>query len=513
MAKTKKTQKVYEATSTNAMDALAVNNTPGKRKINTWDWVKFGNSLTARQALMELFTNALGAILRAIAVLGMSNTVRRIAVDVIKYTDGFHYLVVKNSGAPADLNAVMNYGNSQQKTVVNQNGVGTKSAFSLFNRSNSHFWFYTKWNGVAAYIKAPYSEDMEILACDGSTPEATWTFEEWVVSAAIVRIDNPMLVPQLTEAILRKEASVAIRDLQLTVTFNGQDVFAEFPKGHCTKEDHLVDIVGEKVTIGYELYERKEDEGTVLYPNSMSVEGVHLFVNGVFATYEGVGLFKKSDSPDGKLYLKPHQSMNKYVVIVKITTPDNHKADLPFDNHKTVIKYDDSEVGCAYRAAIDKLVGTPFRKAYHEAQEKAMRAKFDEIMQKASKGLYVYQREFCCTPNGGKDSEYADAALGHKYLLNKNGTIKRKRAKKGQIGEALLDPTSLTTLVEFKKVPFTAKMVCGAMSYYMDCEENYGIKPNMLFVAEAFTPNALKRIEQYRAEGVEIELILLNEEA
>lgn len=436
--------------------------------VQTYSWERYGNIITdGIVALCEFTHNAYAA--------AMSQPMMRVSVDIEREPNGV-YLYVKNSGNPADIEKVLHYGRKNHGTPLNQFGTGFKTAASFFNPGNDGWEFFTNDNGTYLHVGAPYSNSMEIDEID------EWPFEYWVASCVRVRVDDESRLSGITAEELGYRYSKAIKDDGLVMTFNGQKVKAIEPKGGATSDSAIIDICGESVKFDYTLYTLGEDAANEkYYPMSIDGQGVYVFVNHCLAAKLGTKIIRASGK--GNSFLKAHPSMNGLIAVVDIETPSNHNADVPFVNCKDNINWQ-SNLGKAYRTAIDSLVGDHFRTAHDNALEVQRRSILNGFCQKLFDGVCEFQTECKLSSE-----------------LRADAVIARERDSRGRIK---LD--TIEKIVEYKKKKVTAEDVGQVLAYWAHLKVNYQKNAGILLVGSELTKSAQESIDLFgKVHGIQIE--------
>ena len=479
------TEKVYSATTKS-------NNSVIQRtqlKIQTQKFERIGNNITdGMNGALELIMNGFSACLVNRDQLGNQDEPMRVDVTITK-RKGVKYLYIKNSGAPANMKKLLDYGEANHDTQLNQFGTGFKSAISYFNPTNDGWAFYTTTGTQHFKVQAPYDTDMEVLEI------TKWPFESWVVSCVEIRIDDEEALSGLTKSNCGYHFAPAITEHGLNLTFNGYNVKAIEPKGcRTTKVNETVTVLGQDVMMqSYTHILGKESDGAEYFPMGVKGQGVYLYVNGCFAAHLGVNLIRKkanNDCADTGSYLQAHPVMNHLIAVVNIDTPANRSLDIPFNSNKTTIKWQ-SSIGKAYRQAIDERVGDFFREAYLAHLEAEQRKLIDTVCKKFGYRFMQYEREFCCTKSRTKEAKFADAAIGH------------EKDARGH-----LVPSKVETIVEFKSGKFKSNHVDEAIGYHTLCVRNHGINPDVILVGWGFEEEALGQIEYYRDRlGIRIDIM------
>ena len=458
----------------------------------TYKWKNFGmNVAEAIHALCELVHNAYAACI--------TSKEKRVYVDIL-VEDGDTFLYVKNSGNPADLARVLDYGNrdetiisNETRTKLNQNGTGFKTAASYFNPANNGWTFYTRHNNFCKFVEAPYSDTMEIKTA------TTWPFGDNIASVVKIKVDNPQKLENLKASDLGYYYSLAIEKDNLEILFNGEKVNPIFPKGASNSSTEMVDICGTPVQIDYTTYQLGYDQkDEPYYAMGQADQGVYVFVNHCLAIKSGLSLIKKKYG--GKTNMSMHHpSANGMIAIIDIIPPADRSKDVPFTNTKNNIDWHNS-IGRAYRDAINDLVGNFFRSRYENSHEAGRRRFLDYITSSVLSGIAHYNVEYAIS----KELK-ADAVIGTR--LNKKGKI---------------DPDSVLKIIEFKKDKVTSHHIGQLMSYYhaliWSYENNHPeidpdkiqeyYNPEIIIVGQTLLPEAEYRMKkEAKGHGVSIKFL------
>lgn len=475
--------------STNAASNI-ITTSPINVQIQKFD--RIGNNIPdGMNGAMELIMNGYSAGLVNRDQYGNINEPMHVDVSIVSRR-GVKYLYVKNSGITANLKKVLDYGEDNHDTQLNQFGTGFKSAASYFNPTNDGWAFYTT-NGTQHFkVQAPYQTEMEILEI------SEWPFEEWVVSCVEIRVDDESRLEGLTKENCGYYFAPAIINDGFHLTFNGRPVRAIMPKGHINNSVDAEEMVfGQMIRIQSSTHVvGRESDGAQFFPLGYEGQGVYLYINGCFASYLSVRCIRKKQCADANKggYLQPHPSMNALIAVVNIETPADHSLDVPFNNNKTTIKWQD-KIGKAYREIIDQRVGDFFRTAYASHLEREQRKLIDTVCKKFGAGFMEYECEFCCTKSRTKEAKFADAAIG---------TAKDERGH--------LVPSTVKTIVEFKPGKFRSNHVDEAIGYHALCYRNHNINPDVILVGWGFEDEALGQIQYYSERlGIRIDTLDMTE--
>lgn len=472
-------------------EALMPANTPGNHAIRTWNWKLYGNNTpNGLAALKEAVNNGIQYAILGRDVLHTAGPAR---VDVnTKHQDEDVYLEVLNSGAPADLLKMMHYGDSAQQSQLSQYGTGDKTFFSYFSPDGQCGIVYTKVNGRKTYIQLPYGDNMSIHECS----DEEWPFEDWVVTGLRVKVDDVKRLETITADALGMHYAPLLRT-GVNLFFNGVQVFAINPIGEKTPGYKSINIDEETIAhVDMMHYYLSEDTAHYMFPVGLEPHGSYIYVNGVFATHEGVKLFFKTPKCT-KTKMADHPYFNRLITVFNITTPANHKADVMFNSNKTEIKWNEG-YGPQYLAAINELAAQLYRDEYRRHAEVAQGNLYDaviaSVMKRRSGGII---RQFPCNKMKRKDPGglFADTAVC-------NGTLPNGKP----------DPSTVDTIYEYKAETFTSKHVGVVWNYWRAIKHHYGVKVAIVFIGEDFDPEALLAIQDLKEMGIDCDIISSNKD-
>jgi hypothetical protein len=453
-----------------------------KLPVKTYSWKAYGNNVPeAVIALNELVQNAIAAGLRT------GNSC--VSIEIKKELDGT-YIYVMNTGDPAEIKKVLDYGQSTQETALNQFGTGFKTAMSYFNPSNDAWEFWTRHGEHSLMAKAPYSDFMCIE-----------TFEQWpwgdkFVSCARVRVENESRLEGIDIDALGFRYALAI-EKGAKILFNGEKVYPIMPCGMTDGVNtEIIDFGNGMAKISYATYKvGLGAAGSRFYSNSQADQGVHLFVNGCFVKNLGTREVLKKYGDDKKIIgrppmLKEHPSMNGIIAVVNIETPHNHCGDIPFDNTKCNIKWDDTEAGKTYKAVINKCVGGDFRKAKGKGTERNIR---DMIRDTIVSLLAIHD-----------DNYKEEVALGNE--LRADAVICSE-----MLADGTPDLAKAIAIVEYKSQKISSKHIGQLVNYYSYICGVHGARPICYIAGKSITKDALDHIKrQNTVFGIDMRYLPIN---
>lgn len=421
------------------------------------------------------------------AIIGRETNgdIMRIAIDIVR-KETATFLYIKNSGCTADFAKVLNYGQKNYDTGLNQYGTGFKTAVSFFNPTNDGWKFYTKSGNNTLYISAPYCDLMYVNEYEG------WDFEEWAASCIEVRIDDETKLDGITAEEIGFRYAPAIKNDGLNITFNGEIVKPVEPNGCIVSAPSIKDapspagtkvfkINNEDVKITYAVYNLNDDAANDKYYHmGPSGQGVYLFVNHRFAKYLGTQVF-----PAGSGGLKEHPSMNHLVAVVDIETPRNHKADIPFINNKSEIQWN-LDIGKEYRKAIAYVASPFFKVAKSNATEAELRMWLDKHHARVLRGLGHYNVEYRIS------NMKIDAVIGKE--VDKNGKIV---------------PESITTIIEYKRGKVTNGDIGQAIGYFVQLRKYHEVDkkfPQVLILGTSMPAEVQESMDYYNKAMEEVNI-------
>lgn len=455
-------------------------------KVKTHKWARFGNNIpNPMNALLELIMNAFAACQEAQALGQLSIHNMRVDVELIEF-EGYAELRVLGAGIPIDWQKFLNYGDENHGTKLNQWGTGFKSAGGYFDPTNKNWAAYSKNGNHYEMVKAPYDSEMEVYGIE------KWPFAEWVNSAIVIRIAEPEKLEGLNALNCGFQCAFAIELNHLKLNFNGVPVTSVFPLGNYEIKKMIVNIGDEQMVWNYIQMRYPENaEGNEFYYPGLHTQGVFVNVNGFFVARVGATVIKKSTiaknaDHDKAKYMQDHPSLNHHLVVLNINTPQNRTFDVPFNNNKTTIKWQ-SNIGKAYRDAIDDKFGDFFRKQYENFLERMKRQFLDKFCGVAYKNIAYYETEYQIVPR--KTSLRCDAVVG----TQKNGDH--------------VTPESVIKIYEFKVGMTNVDHIYDAIKYYDAFARKYNVHPHIIFVGNALEDEAREVVDQYRARGMDIDCV------
>lgn len=276
------TIKSFPISTTSDIPAID-NNEVGEFHPKTFDWARYGNNITKPiQLVTEALTNGRSAIDQAIE-MGMVYDPRRIEFSHFRDTEGYLWWVCDNSGVPAPLARMMDYGVSTHARPENQHGTGSKTILSANNPEGNHWYIQTATASGKYYIEAPYSENMSVKKCVNEQPgaplgmpgdAAIWKADAWVSTRLAVRCDDECMFDSITMGLLNKHYTYMVA-ANYNIFWNGQRVTQSLPGGTRTGGKKQVVINGQNVMIEWDIYERhNKEEATAEYPISKDSHGM-----------------------------------------------------------------------------------------------------------------------------------------------------------------------------------------------------------------------------------------------
>ncbi len=446
--------------------------------VKTHSWITFGNQIVCKMAaLNELIQNAIAAILKYTILYHTDAGMRyfddnRIDVSIKEKKSGT-YLYVQNNGIVADISKVLNYGQLNRDTALNQHGTGFKTAASFFNPTNDGWAFYTRDAEHIYRVAAPYSTEMTI-------EEITeWPFADWATSCVEICVDSSIDMDGITTKELGFRYAYAIEN-GINLTLNNKIVRPVTPNSIFTEEGSFKEIInGETVMFSYRNC-IVTDENAEYYAKTEKDQGIYVFVNDCFVQNTGVSLIHKRKQGGGTL--TPHNSMNGMICTINITLPHNHNVNIPFANTKNAINW---EKATEIATIIDNRVGNPFYEAYKQHLEAVKRGVIDQVCKTFQhKELYWYQKEVK-VGNGVK----ADAVLYKER--NADGSI---------------NMNSIHTLIEFKPGKINGKDVGQAFNYLCNLDDCYPAPfgRRIMMIGRELTNDAKSTITRLTGLGFEI---------
>ena len=448
--------------------------------VTTHNWFNYGNQIICKfAALNEFIQNAISAIIQyTTGVAEKYFEENRIDVTIKKRKNGT-YLYVQNNGITADIQKVLNYGQLNRDTALNQHGTGFKTAASFFNPTNDGWAFYTRNDEHIYRVMAPYSTEMTIEEI------SEWPFADWAVTCIEIKVDNSINMDDITSKELGFRYAYAIAN-GINLTLNNKCVRPVNPKSYDMKTGSFEEIInGEVVKFDYETH-FVNDEKAAYYAKTEKDQGIYINVNDCFVQNTGVSLIHKR-SADGKRKLQStltsHNSMNGMICTVNITMPHNHKVNMPFANTKNAINWEKAE---EIANIIDDKIGSPFRDKYMEHIEAQKRKGIDSVCEMFQhKELYYYAKE---VPVGNKVK--ADAVFYKNQ--NKDGSI---------------DMNSIHTIVEFKPRNMTGAYVMQALNYLFNLDACHPapFSRRIMLIGTKLTDDAKVAMKRIRDMGIEIE--------
>lgn len=445
--------------------------------VTTHSWFAYGNQIVCKfAALNEIIQNAISAIIQySDGVTEKYFEENRIDVTIKKKGT---YLLVQNNGITANIQKVLNYGQLNRDTALNQHGTGFKTAASFFNPTNDGWAFYTRDAEHIYRVKAPYSTEMTIEEI------SEWPFADWAVTCVEIKVDESINMDDITSKELGFRYAYAIKN-GINLTLNNKSVRPTTPKSYDMKAGSFEETInGEVVKFDYESH-FVNDEKAEYYAKTEKDQGIYVNVNDCFVQNTGVSLIHKRGTDGKKLKstLTSHNSMNGMVCTVNITMPNNHKVNMPFANTKNAINWEKAE---EIASIIDDKIGNPFRDRYMEHIEAEKRKGIDSVCKMFQhKDLYYYATEVVV---GNKIK--ADAVL-----------------YKAQNEDGSINMNSIHTIIEFKPRKLTGTHVGQALNYLFNLDACYPapFARRIILIGTELTDDAKPMIERVRGMGIEIE--------